>query len=73
MIIPTKTKNSSDTDANLCRLNGWKVGTRIRGRECGRQVTLTITAIGEHCILAKSRGDGESEWDLTCREWREVK
>lgn len=72
------------SDADLCRKNGWKVGTILSGNEKirGRLTTswILITAIGEELVLAREirrngidRTDYEGEWSLTCRKWREVK
>ncbi len=58
------------TAAETCKLNGWTVGTRLVGDEGYGPTTITITAIGETGILAKSDKDSrEGSWTLTCRDW----
>lgn len=46
------------TDAETCALNGWTIGTHVRGHEMwadgvGIWSTWRITAIGEDCVLVK--------------------
>ena len=75
-----KTLNSELSSAELCRRNGWTPGTWLEAIEYGpdgvvwNHDTIEITAVGRDWILAKGYGDAsEDEWDLTCREWDEVK
>ena len=62
--------------ADLCRQNGWKVGTILEGDEGRGTDRIEITAIGEQAVLAKSV-DGswsvEHLWDVGSREWKEVR
>ncbi len=49
------------TDAETCALNGWQVGTQVRGHEqwadgVGVWSTWRITAIGEESVLVRSIG-----------------
>jgi len=68
------------TEAETCRLNGWKVGTRLAGNEGYGDTVIEITAIGQRRILAKrishagkpAPADDEHMWTLRYREWREV-
>lgn len=70
-----KTKDNNLDAAAICRANGWKKGTRLRGFEDRRVSVIEITAVGRYEILAVEVGE-ESEremlQDLSCREWKEV-
>lgn len=65
------------TPAETCLLNGWTVGTVLRGSDIGYgEVVIKITAIGERNVLAKAvtRGDQvldepEVSWMFDHREW----
>jgi hypothetical protein len=64
------------SDADMCRKNGWTVGTRLVGDEGYGPTVIEITAIGECDILAKEIShngiptlDRERNWTLSCREW----
>ena len=64
-------------DAQKCRVNGWKAGTRLIGDEGYGETVIEITAVGESNILARQIShDGETSqrseamWTLTHREWR---
>jgi len=66
-------------DADICRENGWGVGTRLIADEDMRPFTIEITAVGLKRVLAVCvRRDGtihandEGDWDLQWREWRKV-
>jgi len=61
--------------ADLCRKNGWTVGTILVGDEGKGAERIVITAIGEESVLAKSFGvhPHEALWNLTFRDWKEVK
>jgi len=73
-----KTLDSPLDAAEICRLNGWRKGTRLVGVEDGETQTIKITAVGEREILTKvvsgigSEDDSEGLQDLSCREWRKV-
>jgi hypothetical protein len=65
--------------AEVCRTNGWTVGTRLVGNEGFGDTVIQLTALGEKNIFAKMIShDGqqvnadESLWTLGCRDWREV-
>lgn len=53
------------SSADICRNNGWLVGTCLIGREHGRgyvnQAVIEITAIGESNVLAKTLSN--RSWD----------
>jgi len=63
------------SDADLCRRNGWTVGTRLVGDEGSGPTVIELTAIGTRGILAKAvSGPGsefafEKPWTLRHREW----
>ena len=64
-------------DADICRKNGWKVGTLLEGDEGYGPSVIRITAIGERKILAreisrngKACAADEASWTLSCRKWR---
>lgn len=70
------------SDAAICRAMGWDVGTRLIADEGYGPTILSITAIGETSILARSvdiREDWfgrheyrhrENSWTLACRDWQ---
>ena len=65
--------------ADLCRKNGWKIGTKLAGEGMNGTAIIVITAIGEKCVLAKMVAENgtacvccECEWGLTYCEWQEV-
>lgn len=65
--------------AELCRENGWEVGTRLIGDEGYGPTVIEITALGEHKLLARqvaqngvAVNDSERTWVLYCRDWREA-
>lgn len=62
--------NRGKTEAETCQLNGWTVGTRLVGDEGYGPTVITITAIGEGLILAKTDDRSENSWTLSCREWQ---
>lgn len=67
------TLNSKLSSAELCRRNGWTIGTRLVGDEGYGPDMITITAIGERHILARSDYqlmNHETIWTLHCRDWR---
>lgn len=64
-------------DAEKCRKNGWRVGTRLIGDEGYGPTVIEITAIGETRILAKEISHNgkpsdrcEGDWTLSCRDWQ---
>lgn len=66
--------------ADICRANGWQVGTRLVGDEGHGPTMIEITAIGERAILAKAISEGgepimapEGMWFLSYRDWQEVR
>ena len=62
--------------ADLCRKNGWTVGTILEGDEGNGPYRIAITAIGQRSILAKEIDDAtgltEGLWDLNFRDWVKV-
>ena len=60
--------------AELCRKNGWTVGTILEGDEGRGTDRIEITAIGERSVLSKDRADALAEhvYDLSFRDWKEV-
>ena len=71
-----QTLHSKLTSAELCRRNGWTVGTHLTGDEGYGPTTIVITAIGKRNIVARSLdpivGSREGGWVLWCREWSET-
>lgn len=75
------TLRSRKSEADICRENGWEVGTRLVGDEGYGPTIIEITAIGERTMLAKmishdgdtSKARGEASWALWCRDWQVVK
>jgi hypothetical protein len=71
------TLNSKLSSVELCKANGWKVGTRLGGTEYyptgSSYCVIQITAIGEQAILAKclTHKTDESTWILQLRDWKE--
>lgn len=73
-----ETLNCGTNEAEVCRANGWGVGTRLVGDEGYGPTVIEITGLGERRILARSlmhngrRTDySESSWVLFCRDWTE--
>jgi hypothetical protein len=65
------TKDSRLSDAEICRRNGWRKGTRLSGVELGKRKYIRITAVGMHDVLAFWEAeDNETLTSLTCRNWR---
>jgi hypothetical protein len=63
------------SDADICRENGWTVGTILEGDEGYGPDQIQITAIGETKILAKRirpRECSETSWTLALRNWKKV-
>ena len=66
-------------DADICRENGWGVGTRLIADEDTDPIEIEITAVGLKLIFAADVRVGgeihpadEGTWTLQCREWRKV-
>jgi hypothetical protein len=61
--------------ADLCRQNGWTVGTILEGHEGRWPEQVQITAIGEQSVLVKSL-EGcwsvEHLWYVGYRDWKKV-
>jgi len=71
------TFNNPECPAEICRLNGWTVGTKLVGNEgYDGDSVIEITAVGEEKILAKwttKKGRTyEESTTLACRDWVEV-
>lgn len=73
------TMGSDLSDAELCRHNNWRPGTRLVGTdESGTVEVIEITAVGRTEILAMLVMENgvpitdkdEMRWVLTMREWR---
>jgi hypothetical protein len=77
----TYQKPGEYSDADVCRNNGWKVGTRLVGDEGYGPTVIELTAIGERNIMAKTISHNgkpeesplEGNWTLSCRDWKVVK
>lgn len=79
---PVETLNNDLNPAEVCRRNGWGVGTHLAGDEGYGVTIIRITAVGERSILARpvshdgkpveAHRDYESSWVLWCRDWTEV-
>lgn len=67
------------SDAEKCRKNNWKVGTKLVGDEGYGPTVIELTAIGKEHILAipishngkPAEHPYEGSWTLRCRDWRE--
>lgn len=64
------------SSAEICRLNGWLVGTVLVGDEGYGNTVIRITAIGEQSVLARTishadtlQSRSEGLWDLSFRDW----
>jgi len=76
------TLDSKLSDAEICRRNGWGVGTLLAGDEGYGVTVIRITAIGDNNVLArevchagKPASDvagRELNWSLSIRDWRVV-
>ena len=75
----TPTLNSKLSSVELCRLNGWKVGTRLGGTEYytggSNYCVIEITYLGDDAMLAKclTHKTSEGKWLLQMRDWKEYK
>ena len=75
-----ETKDSLQSDANLCHINQWVVGDRLIGDEGHGPTVIQITAIGEQSVLFKmvshnsvpAGNHRDSVWTLTCRSWKKA-
>lgn len=71
-------KSHQISPADVCRANGWGVGTRLVGDEGNGPTVIEITAIGRSSIMAipishKGKPEvcpREGSWVLWCRDWR---
>jgi len=79
--VAEPTLNNGREPADLCRVNGWGVGTVLEGDEGYGACRIVITAVGEKSILArevvccgheKHASSREGSWVLSCREWRRI-
>jgi hypothetical protein len=68
-----------ESDADMCRRNGWTVGTRLAGDEGYGVTVIEITAIGRRGILATEISHNgrpcssyEGVWTLSARDWQKV-
>lgn len=71
-----------ETDAEICRRNGWRVGMRLRMDKQGEDpLMIQITAIGETAVMAKlisphgdlfASGPERSDWKLSEHHWKDV-
>lgn len=74
------TTTGYENEADVCRRLGWIPGTRLAGDEGYGVTVIQITALGESKILAKRishkgvpvKGERESSWTLSCRDWKVV-
>ena len=61
------------SNAEICRQNGWTVGTVLEGDEGLGPEQIEITAIGKDCVLAcRETDEYESLWSLKYRQWKVV-
>jgi hypothetical protein len=51
------TTQSHLSSAEICRQNGWQVGTMLRGMAERTEIYVRITAIGERLVLARLCGE----------------
>jgi hypothetical protein len=72
----TKDRRKGLTDEDICRANGWYVGTRLVGDEGYGPTVIEIHAFEDGKIRARTIShDGKpgerrvSSWCLDCREW----
>lgn len=68
-VVPAPPPHPNEDPADTCRRLGWQVGDRLVSDEGYGPTTITITAIGDRQILAKSESGRESSWVLWCRPW----
>lgn len=73
------TGHRQNSDADVCRLKGWSVGTVIEGDEGYGPTRIMITAIGERCVLARKLSHNGAEtdsnetlWTVQLRDWKRV-
>ena len=80
MKVSIKALPRNYSDAEICRGNGWNVGTRLVGDEGYGPTVIEITALGETHLLAKRISHNgipeanpyEGSWTLSCRDWKKV-
>ena len=62
----------SQSDFDLCKQNGWKAGTILRGKSHDRVDYIELTYISGQIMIAKKlRHHPEEMWTLQDREWVE--
>ena len=73
------TLNDRRSPVEVCRANGWGVGTRLAGDEGYGVTVIEITGFGSTSMLARSIEHAgkrtwrdESSWVLYCRDWHEA-
>lgn len=79
--VITPTFRNTLSEAEVCKMNGWEVGTLLAGNEGYGWTIIEITAVGLRDILARTRfyskvevKDGpEVTWMLAMREWYQVR
>jgi hypothetical protein len=78
--IPKVPRENRGDAADVARLKGWTVGTRLVGDEGYGPTVIEITAIGEKRVLAKQISEDrhphqtpEGHWTFSCRDWQIVK
>jgi hypothetical protein len=80
MKFSIRLKGATESDADICRRNGWTVGTQLAGDEGYGVTVIQLTAIGESSIMAKiiphkgipEQYPHEGAWTLSCRDWKKV-
>ena len=70
----TQTRGSELTPADICRANGWQVGTVLVGpRDSDQTRIIVITAIGEQGVFARRLGHpDEHNWCFAFRDWLRI-
>jgi hypothetical protein len=65
------------SDAELCRKNGWTIGTRLVGDEGYGPTVIRLTYVSDQNVMAiqeshngKPSEGRESSWTLMCRDWK---
>lgn len=70
-------KENCGNPADVARLKGWTVGTKLIGDEGWGPTVIKITAIGEEEVLARKLSHNgepvdcdEGTWEFSCRDWK---
>ena len=78
-IVAMSTLRHRGSDADVCRANGWGVGTFLAGDEGHGVTVIELTALGRQSIVARcvahdgqAVNQGENSWVLWCREWTAI-